>query len=126
MNFLNKFHIHKLIKTEKTESELADSLKTFRCKKMEIEKEKILISGKVFYDFVCDLNFPDVKLTAKPKKTILIVVLTFLIIWIIGFIFQYGILFGLTLTTMFVSFFVFVHKKMMELNLDELIKLIKQ
>ncbi len=123
---LTKFHIYKSIKTEKSELELSDSLKKFDCKKMEFENNKILIFGKVFYDFTCDLNIPEVKLTAKPKTNLLIIVLTFLILWTIGFIYQNGILIGLSLTTLFIVFGVFVHKKMMELNLDEISELIKK
>ncbi|WP_299441623.1 hypothetical protein [uncultured Aquimarina sp.] len=123
---LPKFHIYKLIKTEKSVSELADSLKKFDCKKIELENNKILIFGKAFYDFTCDLNISEVKLTVKPKKVILILVLFFLTIWTIGFIYENGILFGLLSSFLFIVFGGFVHKKMMELNLEEISELIKK
>ncbi len=123
---ITKFDIYRFIKTEKTESELVNSVKKFNHKKIELVNDGIIIYGKVFYDFVCDLNISEVKLTAKPKKNILIVVLTFLLVWTIGFIYQHGILFGLPSTLLFILFFGFVHKRMMELSLDELTQLIKQ
>lgn len=104
-------NINKLIKTQKTKSELIDSLKKFDGKKMEIDNNRILVPGKAFYDFTCELNIPNVKLTARPKKTILILTLIFLILWTIGIIYKNGVLFGLPLTGLFVVFVGVVHKK---------------
>ncbi|TNJ40849.1 hypothetical protein KFZ70_02475 [Tamlana fucoidanivorans] len=126
MTLTNKFQIDRTIQTKKSESELSESLKKFDCKKMVFVNQKILISGKVFYDFICDLNIPEVKLTVKPKRTLLIAVLIFLTLWTIGFIYQNGILIGLPLTTAFIVFGAYVHKRMMELNLDEIIELIEK
>ncbi|MGY3793749.1 hypothetical protein [uncultured Aquimarina sp.] len=123
---INKLDINKLIKTQKTKSEVIDSLKKFDSKKMEIENDRILVLGKAFYDFNCELNIPDVKLTVKPKKTLLILTLVVLILWTITIIYKNGVLLGLVLTGLFVIFVGVVHKKMIELNLEEISELIKK
>ncbi|WP_203228796.1 MULTISPECIES: hypothetical protein, partial [unclassified Flavobacterium] len=55
-----------------------------------------------------------------------IFVLTFLIIWTIGFIYEHGILFGLSSAILFILFLGFIHKKLMELSLNEITELIKK
>jgi len=125
MTLINKFQIDRIVKTTKSESELANSIKKFDHKKIDIGNGIMTIYGKAFYDFVCEIKPSEIKLIAKPKKMLLIFVMTFLTFWTIGFIYQNGILIGLTLTTLFIIFGAFVHKKMMELNLDEISDLIK-
>ena len=125
MTLINKFQIDRKVKTRKSESELANSIKKFDYKKVDVGNGIIIIYGKAFYDFVCEIKPSEVRLIAKPKKILLIFVLTFLTFWTIGFIYQNGILIGLTLTTLFIIFGAFVHKKMMKLNLDEISELIK-
>ncbi len=121
-----KLDINKLIKTQKTKSEIIDSLKKFDGKKMEIENDRILVLGKTFYDFTCELNIPNVKLTVKPKKTLMILTLVILILWTVTLIYKNGVLFGLALTGLFVVFIGVIHKKMMELSLEEISELIKK
>ena len=126
MTLINKFQIDRKVKTRKSESELANSIKKFNHKKIDVGNGIITIYGKAFYDFVCEIKPSEVRLTAKPKKILLIFTLTFLTFWTIGFMYQNGILIGLTLTTLFIIFGAFVHKKMMKLNLDEISELIKK
>jgi hypothetical protein len=126
MTLTNRFKIDRTVKTDKSESELVSSINKFNHKKIDIRNGIITIYGKAFYDFVCVLNLSEVKLTAKPKKILLIFALTFLIIWAIGFIYEHGILFGLSSAILFIVFLGFVHKKLMELSLDEITELIKK
>ncbi len=126
MTLIDKIQINRIVKTRKTESEVTFSLKGFDCKKIEIENQVIKISGETFYDFVCNLNLPEVKLTARLKNVPLICILAFLIIWTSGFIYENGILFGLLVALFFTLFFGFIHKKLMQSSLDELTKLINE
>ena len=126
MNLTNNFQIDRIVKTEKSKLELVDSIKKFNHKKIDIGIGVITIYGKVFYDFVCELNSLEVKLTSKPKNNILIAVLIFLIVWTVGFTYEHGIFVGLPAAIFFVIFFGFVHKRMMELSLDEITELIKK
>ena len=123
---LKTLNIHRFIKSKKTESEIANSLKEYSYKNLEIGNNEIRISGMVFYDFFCDLNDSKVKLTAKPKKNILISVLIFFIIWTIGFTYEHGILFGLSTALFGILLFGIVNKRLMELSLDEISELIKK
>ncbi|MFS4484404.1 hypothetical protein ACKGJY_15425 [Hyunsoonleella sp. 2307UL5-6] len=126
MTQINKFQIDRTVKTEKSESELVNSIKKFNHKKIDITNGIMTIYGKTFYDFVCEINSSEVRLTAKPKKMLLIFVLIFLIIWTVGFILEHGILFGVVTTIFILFFFGFVHRKLMELSLDEITELIKK
>ena len=72
MTLINRFQINRTVKTNKSESELVNSINKFSHKKIDIRNGIIKIYGKVFYDFVCILNLHEVKLTAKPKKNLLI------------------------------------------------------
>ncbi|MBC3760048.1 hypothetical protein H7U19_16695 [Hyunsoonleella sp. SJ7] len=125
MTLINKFQIDRTVNTTKSESELANSIKRFDHKRIDVGNGIITIYGKAFYDFVCEIKPSKVRLTAKPKKILLIFVLTFLTFWTIGFMYQNGILIGIILSAIFIIFGAFVHKKMMELNLDEISELIK-
>jgi len=126
MNLTNNFQIDRIVKTEKSELELVNSIKKFNHKKIDIKSGIITIYGKVFYDFVCELNPLEVRLLSKPKNNILIAVLIFLIVWTVGFTYEHGIFVGLPTAILFVIFFGFVHKRMMELSLDEITELIKK
>ena len=126
MTITNNFQIDRTVKTEKSKSELVNSIKKFNHRKIEVGNGTITIFGEAFYDFACDINLSEVRLTAKPKKTLLIFALAFLIIWTIGFIYEHGILFGLVTTIFILLFFCFVHQKLMEMGLDEITELIKK
>ncbi len=126
MTLINKFQIDRTVKTEKSESELINSIKNFNHKKIEIGNGIITIYGKAFYNFICEINLSEARLTAKPKKMLLILALTFLLVWAIGFMYEHGILLGLISTIFIVIFFGLVHRKLMELDLDEITELIKK
>lgn len=126
MNLTNNFQIDRIVKTKKTELELIGSIKKFNHKKIDIRSGIIMIYGNVCYDFVCELNALEVKLISKPKSKILIAVLIFLIIWTVGFTYEHGIFIGIPTAILFVIFFGFVNKRMMELSLDEITELIKK
>ena len=119
------FKIRKIIHSKKDIPELEKLLSDHENKQIRTTYKSIFIEGIGFYNFNLKLESDKLILEGRPKNKVLIFAILFLIIWFIGSIVKYSVAFGLISSIVFFTTFFFVHKRMLELSIDEIIETIR-
>ncbi len=118
---LEDLNISQRIMTDKSKSEIKDLLINVKDKrKIKTMDDGLIIHGKTFYNFEFLDESTHWKITVKPKKSMLIIHVMFLLIWAIVGGIQVGWIFSILSLIGVIAFGTFVHKGLMTEYIKEL------